>query len=63
MKIKKPYEPKGEMYAIITDITGGSRMKAFCEDDKHRMVRIPGRLKKKMWCRVNDIIIIKIFMI
>ena len=47
------------MFATVTDITGGSRMKAFCEDDKHRMVRIPGKYKKKMWCRVNDIIIIK----
>ena len=61
MKIKRPYKPKGEMYAIITDISGGSRMKAFCEDDLTRMVRIPGRLKKKMWCRVNDIIIIKLW--
>ena len=59
MKVKLPYKPRGEMFATVTDITGGSRMKAFCEDDKHRMVRIPGRLKKKMWCRVNDIIIVK----
>ncbi len=59
MRAQLPYKPRGEMFAIVTDITGGSRMKAFCEDDKHRMVRIPGRLKKKMWCRVNDIIIIK----
>ena len=59
MRVKLPYKPRSEMFAIVTDITGGSRMKAFCEVDKHRMVRITGRLKKKMWCRVNDIIIIK----
>jgi translation initiation factor 1A len=59
MRVKLPYAPRGEMFATVTDISGGSRMKAFCEDDKHRMVRIPGKFKKKMWCRVNDIIIIK----
>tara|TARA_R100000152_G_C6723295_1_gene148945 strand:+ start:287 stop:586 length:300 start_codon:yes stop_codon:yes gene_type:complete len=59
MKVKLPYKPRGEMFATVTDITGGSRMKAFCDDDNYRMIRIPGKLKKKMWCRVNDIIIIK----
>jgi translation initiation factor 1A len=59
MKVKLPYAPREELFAIVMEISGGSRMKAFCEDDKTRMVRIPGRLKKKMWCRVNDIIIIK----
>ena len=61
MKIKQPYKPKGEMFAIVKEISGGSRMQAFCEDNLTRMVRIPGRLKKKMWCRVNDIIIIKLW--
>ena len=61
MKIKRPYKPKGEMFAIVKEISGGSRMQAFCEDNLTRMVRIPGRLKKKMWCRVNDIIIIKLW--
>jgi len=63
MKVKLPYKPKGEMFAIVTEISGGSRMKAFCEDDLTRMVRIPGKFKKRMWCRVNDIIIIKLWTI
>ena len=59
MRVKLPYKPKGEMFAVVTEFVGGSRMKAFCEDDCIRMIRIPGKFKKKMWCRVNDIIIIK----
>jgi len=59
MKVKLPYKPKGEMFAVVRDFLGGSRMRAFCEDDHNRVIRIPGKLKKKMWCRVNDIIIIK----
>ena len=61
MKIRRPYKPKEEMFAIVREMSGGSRMKAFCEDGLTRMVRIPGRLKKKLWCRVNDIIIIKLW--
>ena len=41
------------MYAIVMEFNGGSRFKAFCEDEKTRMVRIPGRLKKKQWVRVK----------
>ena len=63
MRVKLPYKPKGEMFAVVMDISGGSRMKAFCEDGLTRMVRIGGKLKKKMWCRVNDIIIIKLWTI
>ena len=63
MKVKLPYTPKGEMFAVVRDISGGSRMVAYCEDGLNRMVRIGGKLKKKMWCRVNDIIIVKLWSI
>tara|TARA_R110000744_G_scaffold127844_1_gene234799 strand:- start:716 stop:943 length:228 start_codon:yes stop_codon:yes gene_type:complete len=40
-------------------MSGGSRMKALCADGKMRMIRIGGKLKKRMWCRELDLIIIK----
>jgi translation initiation factor 1A len=52
--------PKDNMqFAVIREFHGGSRFTAFCEDGKTRMVRIPGKLKRRMWCRVNDLILIK----
>ena len=52
--------PSGNMqFAIIREFNGGSRFTALCEDGKNRMVRIPGKLKRRMWCRVNDLILIK----
>ena len=52
--------PQGDMqFAVIREFSGGSRFVALCEDGKNRMVRIPGRLKRRMWCRVNDLILIK----
>jgi len=58
-KVKLPYKPKGELMGIVKEISGGSRLVALCEDGNTRMVRIGGRLKKKMWVRVNDYIIVK----
>ena len=52
--------PSGNMqFAVIREFSGGSRFVALCEDGKNRMVRIPGRLKRRMWTRVNDVILIK----
>ena len=52
--------PRGDQqYAVIREMSGGSRMSALCEDGLTRMIRIPGKLKRRMWCRANDLILIK----
>tara|TARA_R110000824_G_scaffold239067_3_gene427819 strand:+ start:346 stop:669 length:324 start_codon:yes stop_codon:yes gene_type:complete len=58
-KVKLPYRPKGELMGVVKEISGGSRLVALCEDGNIRMVRIGGKLKKKMWVRPNDYIIVK----
>jgi translation initiation factor 1A len=50
---------KDEQFAVVVEMSGGSRMKALCADNKTRMIRIGGKLKKRMWCRENDLIIVK----
>ena len=50
---------KNELFAVIREMSGGSRMVAMCEDGKTRMIRIGGRFKKRMWCRENDLILVK----
>ena len=50
---------QGEMFAVVVEMSGGSRMRALCADNKTRMIRIGGKLKKRMWCRENDLIIVK----
>ena len=50
---------KDEQFAIIREFNGGSRLMALCQDGNNRMIRIPGKLKRRMWCRVNDLILIK----
>jgi len=50
---------RNEQFAVVTEMSGGSRMTALCEDGRVRMIRIGGRFKKRMWCRQHDLILIK----
>jgi len=56
-KIRLPRQD--ELFAVVVQMSGGSRFTALCGDGKTRMVRIGGRLKKRMWCRENDLILVK----
>ena len=48
-----------QLYAVVREMSGGSRMIAYCEDGLTRMIRIGGKFKRRMWCRIDDLIIIK----
>ena len=48
-----------EQFAVVIEMSGGSRLKAMCADGNTRMVRIGGKFKRRMWVRVNDLILIK----
>jgi translation initiation factor 1A len=52
--------PKGEeMIGIIEERHGGNKMKVNCLDGKSRVCRVPGRLKRELWLRPNDVVIIE----
>lgn len=52
--------PRGrEVFGIIERRVGGSRMIARCLDGKTRNCRIPGRLKRSLWVREGDIVVIE----
>jgi len=52
--------PRGrETLGIVDNRVGGGRMIVKCLDGKTRNCRIPGRLKRKLWVRNNDIVIVE----
>jgi translation initiation factor 1A len=53
-----PYKKNGEMFARVIDVFGQERMEVFCEDGKHRIGRIRGKIKKRVWVRRGDLVII-----
>ncbi len=51
--------PRGnELLGIVQQRLGGSRMRVLCLDGKERICRIPGRLRRGLWVRENDVVII-----
>ncbi|MDD1769950.1 MAG: translation initiation factor eIF-1A [Methanomassiliicoccales archaeon] len=54
-----PNKKEGEMFGIADQLLGASRIKVMCADGKSRMGRIPGKIRKRMWIREGDLVIIK----
>ncbi len=52
--------PRGrEILGMVEQRVGGSRMIVKCFDGKSRNCRVPGRLKRALWVREGDIVIIE----
>ena len=59
-KIVRAPLPRGrEVIGIIEQRYGGNKMKVNCLDEKERTGRVPGRLKRHLWLRPGDVIIIE----
>jgi len=52
--------PRGKQtFGILEQRLGGSRMRVRCLDGKTRICRVPGRLKKRLWVREGDLLLIE----
>lgn len=59
-KITRAPLPKGEeVIGIVEQRLGGNKMFVNCLDGKTRNCRVPGRLKRKLWLRPGDVVIIQ----
>ncbi len=48
----------GEIMAIVTELVGGARMRVQCEDGKDRLARVPGKIRRRIWVRAGDYVLI-----
>lgn len=56
-RLRVPRE--GEILGIVTGLMGASRVRVDCLDQKERMCRIPGKIRKRVWVREGDYVIVK----
>ena len=63
---EQPIEPvrlklpkQGEVFGIIEQRLGASRLRVRCLDGKTRICRIPGRLKRYLWVREGNYVIVE----
>jgi len=59
-EIRRVKLPKGnQTFGILEQRLGGSRCRVRCLDGHTRICRIPGRLKKRLWVRENDFVLVE----
>ncbi len=58
VRVRTPNRNDGEIFGIIVQMLGHDRVRVRCEDGNIRIGRIPGRMKKRVWMRVGDTVII-----
>jgi translation initiation factor 1A len=58
-RLPLPRRERGEIFGVASQLLGAARIKVMCEDSVSRMGRITGKMKKKMWIREGDLLIIR----
>jgi translation initiation factor 1A len=49
----------GEIFGIVRELKGGARMVVACMDGKERLCRVPGKIKRHVWVKEGDVVLIK----
>jgi translation initiation factor 1A len=58
-RLPLPRRERGEVFGIANQLLGAARIRVMCEDNVSRMGRITGKMKKKMWIREGDLLIVR----
>ncbi|MEM2143706.1 MAG: translation initiation factor eIF-1A [Candidatus Thorarchaeota archaeon] len=58
VRVRTPNRDEGEMFGVIMQMLGYDRVRVRCEDGEIRIGRIPGRMKKRVWMRVGDMVLV-----
>ncbi|MBS3814976.1 MAG: translation initiation factor eIF-1A [Hadesarchaea archaeon] len=56
-RLRMPHDD--EVLGVVEKTLGSGHLKVRCRDGYTRTVRIPGRMKKRIWIREGDIIIVE----
>jgi translation initiation factor 1A len=56
-RTRLPHE--GEVFAVAIEMLGADRIRGECDDGFTRICRVPGKMRKRVWIRLGDLILIK----
>jgi len=60
-KMRLPREKDNEQFALTLKRLGTDQIRAICQDGQERNCRITGKMKKKVWIRDGDLLVIKVW--
>ncbi len=52
------YPGPGEVLGVVTKLLGFDRIQVKCQDGHERLCRIRGKMKRRVWIREGDIVIV-----
>ncbi len=58
-RLPLPRRERGEVFGVASQLLGAARIRVMCEDNVSRMGRITGKMKKKMWIREGDLLVVR----
>ena len=58
-RLPLPRRNRGEIFGVANQLLGAARIRVMCEDNVSRMGRITGKMKKKMWIREGDLLVVR----
>ncbi len=50
---------QGEVVGVVDKAAGAANFIVRCSDGKERMCTIPGRLKRKFWIKIKDVVLVR----
>ncbi len=48
-----------EVFATVETMLGANRIKVRCADGVERTARIPGKMRKRVWIREDDVLLVR----
>lgn len=57
-RVRLPKED--ELFGVVETMLGFDRLRVMCADQKERLCRIPGKMKKRVWIKTGDLTIVKL---
>lgn len=56
-RIRTPREP--EVLGVVEMMVGGDKLRVKCGDGNTRICRIPGKLRKRVWMKAGDLVLVE----
>ncbi len=57
-RVRIPQKSANEILGTVESLLGANKLRVRCMDGVVRLTRIPGKIKKRIWIREGDVIII-----
>lgn len=56
-----PLPGPGQMIGIVKRLLGNDRVQVLCTDKKLRICRIKGKLRRRVWIRMGDAVVVELW--